>query len=118
MHLSSSDFATMLSGFGGTILGAVIGGTISWFQARQTAEAERDYKTYEKNQRLASALIQLQLKTLSLTNASFTIQSWIDTSIKEARDKGSDVKEIWKVVQATASIREGPRINTEDFLPE
>lgn len=117
MHLSSSDFATMLSGFGGAILGAVIGGTISWFQARQTAEAERNYKTYEKNKRLASALMQLQLKTLSLTNASFTIQSWIDTSVTEARNKGKDVSEIWKVVQATASIREGPRFDTEDFLP-
>lgn len=69
--LSSTDAATLLSGFGG----AVIGGGISWLLARQTArEAQEKHERQRRDDEFAVATAA-SLKLVSITNGLYTLSN-------------------------------------------
>lgn len=117
MALNSSDLATLISGFGGAVLGAIVGGVVSWVLARQAAREARLERRIEQNHKTAAALMRLQLKTLELTNASYTIARWINEPLEKVQKAGGPTPLLWQLVQPVASTRSKPNFETSDFLP-
>ena len=114
MNMSPSDFATMISGFGGAILGAVIGGVISLRLAQQTANDAQRSAFIKETKELKAGLLQVQLKTLQLSNNFHTIKSAIDEGAKIAAVRDQP---IWKFVRHSSGPNESVRFEPRDFVP-
>ena len=114
MLTNSSDYATMISGFGGAVLGAVIGGLISWLLARQTASEAQSAAFIKETKELKAGLLQVQLKTLQLSNNFHTMKSAIDEGAKIAAAREQP---IWKFVRHSSGPNESVRFEPGDFVP-
>ncbi|WAJ28035.1 hypothetical protein [Antarcticirhabdus aurantiaca] len=123
--LSTTDWATLISGFGG----AVVGGVIAYVIARQgSKEARRreitsasEAKQREDERRLSeekTAALRLMQKLSSLTNNFSTLVAHIERPLDEVHKRGEAIGDLWMLVRPTASMSHR-RVHFEisDFLP-
>lgn len=72
--LLSPEIATMIAGFGG----AIIGGLISYFVARQSAKESQKRETQQETRKIKTELFCVQLKVISIMNGLYTIKKMIE----------------------------------------
>ncbi|MER9840128.1 hypothetical protein NKJ59_02560 [Mesorhizobium australicum] len=112
--MAASDWVALISGFGGALLGAIIGGAISWLLARQAANESR---RRDLDQRLAAekaAAVRTTLKVQQITNGTFTIAQALRAAVTEAQAKGF---ELWQAMKPHVGRTADVQIYAEDLAP-
>ncbi|MDI6025609.1 hypothetical protein QBK99_05250 [Corticibacterium sp. UT-5YL-CI-8] len=106
---SSPNFATLLAG----VLGAVIGGLISYFIANQTASAtEQREKTAALIAERASAF-SCMVTTMQLANGLFTLNGYLQEAATPPEGN-----QPWQMLQATAgTTAQAAAFKPSDFSP-
>ncbi|MEX6506964.1 hypothetical protein [Jiella sp. M17.18] len=116
--LSTENWISLISGFGGAALGAIIGGASSLLLALLANRASQ--KTIAKQQKKNEQAIATQtvLKTIQVVNGIYTIRSEIDESIP--KDHGGNIHrdDYWKFVLSRSGFGLGiPVFDASDFAP-
>ncbi|KAB2753137.1 hypothetical protein [Brucella anthropi] len=113
----SPNVINSISAAGAAILGAIVGGFISWLVARQTAsEARRDAAQKEATE-LKAALLRVQLKVIQITNGLHTNRVMFRDARQKAADAGESSAPLWTLVQQTAGPTNVPRFEIDEFVP-
>lgn len=113
MTFTTTDLATLIAGFGGTILG----GGISWLLARQTASDTRKRDEEARNAQDKASLLQTILKVMQVSNGLYTIHRNIEGSAESANEQGIGDPELWTLVRPVAGRTETPKFDASDFVP-
>jgi hypothetical protein len=99
--ISSTDAATLISGFGG----AALGGGVAWLLARQTAleAAQRDQQQHKRDQRAKG--VQLFLKFSMIVSDLAGTRVSIEQSLERANRLGLTSQPLWhRIVPIVGSI--------------
>ncbi|MEQ8306677.1 MAG: hypothetical protein RIA09_08965 [Hoeflea sp.] len=112
-----AEFATLVSGFGGALLGAVVGGMISWVLARQSAAntARRDKEA--RNQEQKAHALRLMVKASLVLSDVVAIKNSIDQSLSEANEKGLSHYPFWRRVLPIVSSYQTYPIEASELAP-
>ncbi|WP_416356355.1 hypothetical protein ACLNGM_20330 [Aureimonas phyllosphaerae] len=115
--LSTTDWATLISGFGGALLGAVIGAVASFVTARQAAAEGRSRDEAARVDLERNAALRVILKASSLANSIETIRGHVVNGIARADPNAMPVNKLWTYVQPTTPATR-PSVNFEasDFV--
>lgn len=108
--LSSADLATLISGFGG----ALLGGSISWMLAAQASKTalQRDQEMRLEDEKAAAT--RTILKLLQISNGLHTLEKYISTAIAAA-PVGS---KMWQAVRPLSGLlSKFPEFDASDFVP-
>lgn len=113
MMFTSADFATLVSGFGGAILGSII----SWFIAKQSANENRRRDIETRNLQEKTILLQVIIKLMQIMSALYTIHKNIEDAIKKAEKDKFAAPELWMIVQPVAGKPKSIRFDAVEFVP-
>lgn len=118
MNLTPSDWVSLASGFGGALIGAIVGGAISLLLARQ-ASAEtlrRDEAERIAVEKLAA--FRTMLKVQQISNGIHTTVNFIRDSIGKAHELGLSNKQMWEMVTPVVGLSNpSPTFEASDFTP-
>ncbi|MER8465981.1 hypothetical protein [Mesorhizobium sp. M1396] len=112
--MAASEWVALISGFGGALLGAIVGGAVSWLLARQAANESR---RRDGEQRLAAekaAAVRTLLKVQQITNGTFTVAQVVREGVTDAQAKGL---ELWQVMKPHVGSKADVQIHAEDLAP-
>ncbi|MBZ9974575.1 hypothetical protein [Mesorhizobium sp. BR-1-1-10] len=113
-QLAASEWVALISGFGGAVLGAVVGGAISWLLARQAAHESRRRDGEQRNAAEKAAAVRTTLKVQQITNGTFTVAQVIRKGVTDAQAQGL---ELWQVLRPHVGSKADVKINAEDLAP-
>ncbi|MDF1609366.1 hypothetical protein PZ897_14370 [Hoeflea sp. YIM 152468] len=112
-----AEYATLISGFGGALLGAVVGGVISWVLARQSAAntTNRDREARDQDQK--GQALRLMVKASLVLSDVVAIKSSIDQSLSEANERGLSHYPVWRRVLPIVSSNQIYQIEAAELAP-
>lgn len=112
--ITPSDTATMIAGLGGAVVGALIAGIISWLLAMRTATEARRAEYDRETQRIKAGLLQVQVKTLNVSNGFYTMKVAIDAAVEQATRSGD---QLWRHLRQSAGPHTGITFEVSDYIP-
>ncbi|TIQ85261.1 MAG: hypothetical protein E5X38_21260 [Mesorhizobium sp.] len=113
-QLAAPEWVALISGFGGALLGAIVGGAISWLLARQAASESRRRDLEQRTAADKAAAVRTTLKVQQITNGTFTIAQLLRAAEMEASAKGL---ELWQVLKPHVGATADVKIYSEDLTP-
>lgn len=114
LGVSDPNSATLISGFGGAVIGAVVGGLISWLLARQAAGESRRRDSEQRFEADRAAAIRTMLKVQMITNGTYTIAKSLRNDAAVAVERGAA---LWEVVKPHIGSKVDIKIQAEDLSP-
>jgi hypothetical protein len=115
--LSTTDWATLISGFGGALLGALIGAAASYVTARQAAAEGRSRDEAARTDLEQNAALRVILKTSNLANSIETIRGHVVNGIARANPDAMPTRELWTFVQPTTpAMQRSVDFEANDFV--
>ncbi|MGV8832975.1 MAG: YtxH domain-containing protein [Devosia sp.] len=96
--LEPSDWISLLSGFGGALVGAIVGGAIAWLLAWQASKATERRDITERNQMIKERCLRLMVKASIMLADIAGIQRSIDESLQAANERGLTNAAQWQRV--------------------
>ena len=114
IKFGASDFATLIAG----IFGAVIGGAISLLLARQASAETLARDTATRLDDHKSKALAVLLKAQQVTNGFYTNRQYIRNALAKANRDGNLQLDMWlKVQQRTGSFLSPVEFNAAEFIP-
>ncbi|WWT39996.1 hypothetical protein [Nostoc phage Nsp-JY10] len=116
--LSISDAATLISGFGGALLGAIAGGAVSAWLAKASADRAKAAENEARVSREAVHCLSVMLKAQEIADGCYTQRKYILNGLKLAEEKGAAHLPKWQFVQQQASAPvNAPTFTSEELVP-
>lgn len=113
-RFSSSDFATLFAG----ILGAAIGGAISWILARQASTETLARDTAARVDDHKAKALGVLLKVQQITNGIYTNRGYFWVSLDRANKEGRLWDDMWhKVQRQVGNSLPPPTFDASEFVP-
>ncbi|SCB20254.1 hypothetical protein [Rhizobium hainanense] len=114
LKFSTSDFATLTAG----IIGATIGGAISWMLARQASVETLARDSAARLDDHKSKALAILLKAQLITNGFYTNREYIRAALVKANRDGNLALEMWLIVQQRVGSFLSPiELNAAEFIP-
>lgn len=115
--LSVTEWTTLISGFGGALLGAAIGAAASYVTARHAAKETRlrDEAAQEDMER--SAALRMMVKASNLANSIETMIGHVMKGVERDYHRAMPVERLWTYVQPTTMATRTPlEFEAADFV--
>ncbi|MEW4459242.1 hypothetical protein AB1K42_14205 [Roseibium algicola] len=111
------EMISLISGLGGAIIGACVGGLISWLIARQAAELtlKRDEEARIKEQK--GHALSLMIKASLVLADVVAISKLIDQSLSTANENGLTDQPLWRRIVPTISHKQIFEIEAVELAP-
>lgn len=113
-HLTATDNATLLSGFGG----AALGGVVSWLLAKQ---ATRETLRRDENSRISqekSVALGVTLKAQQIANGYYTHKKYFDECMRRANANKMLNRPLWEIIKPLiGNSLPRPTFEPTDFVP-
>ncbi|MER9939029.1 hypothetical protein [Mesorhizobium sp. M0011] len=93
---STAEYATLLSGFGGAVLGSGMSAFVALVLARQTAKETLDRDIGARNAEQQSYALRLMVKASLILSDVVAIQRTIESSLSDANDRHLTSLPLWK----------------------
>ncbi|UVK53338.1 hypothetical protein DBIPINDM_006821 [Mesorhizobium sp. AR02] len=93
---STAEYATLLSGFGGAVLGSGMSAFVALVLARQTSKETLDRDIRARNAEQQSYALRLMVKASLILSDVVAIQRSIDSSLSDANDRNLTSQPLWK----------------------
>ncbi|MER9411445.1 hypothetical protein [Mesorhizobium sp. M0589] len=93
---STAEYATLLSGFGGAVLGSGMSALVAFILARQTSKETLNRDISARNAEQQSYALKLAVKASLILSDVVAIQRSIDSSLSDANDRNLTAQPLWK----------------------
>lgn len=109
-----SDISTLIAG----IVGAVIGGAISWFQSRHTSQQTLQRDNASRMSIIENNALSTLLKVQRIANSYHTHKMYFWSQLREANANEMLVPQLWQIMKSQAVGSEtGISFSAEEFVP-
>ena len=113
----SANLISLISGLGGAVLGAIVGGLISWILARQSSiqTLKRDQEARSQVQK--GNALSLMIKASLILSDVVSIRKIIDKSLMDANSNGLTDQPLWRRVVPIVSHYQVFNIDANELSP-
>ena len=116
--ISVSDGATLISGFGGALLGAIAGGAVSAWLAKASADRADDAERENRISRETVQCLSVILKVQEIADGYYTQRKYIWDGLNLANEKGAAHLPKWQFLQQQAGAPvTAPIFDSEELVP-
>ncbi|TPM34457.1 hypothetical protein [Mesorhizobium sp. B2-3-5] len=95
---SIAEYATLLAGFGGAVLGSVISAFVAFLLAKQTSRETLERDEHARVAEQQSYALRLMVKSSLILSDVVALKKLIDESLSNANDRGLTGLPLWKRV--------------------
>ena len=112
-----SEYATLLSGFGGALIGAIVSAIVSFILAKQTASETLRRDEASRDAGEAAFPLRLMVKASLVLSEVVSVSRSINESLSEASDRNLTDQPLWRRVLPIIGLGERYSVEAAELAP-